>query len=94
MRSSDLHNLIYKSVFCYALNEIYQTLLSHLILHIKYFLVIRVTFLDTHNKIHILKESSINLNDQSTLTNEKCLPILYIGVLASSRYHITRTSSS
>ena len=58
MRRTDLHNLIHKSVFCYALNDIYQTLLSHMILHIKYFLVFRVTFLDTHNEIHILEESS------------------------------------
>ena len=66
MRRTDLHNLIHKSVFCYALNDIYQTLLSHMILHIKYFLVFRVTFLDTHNEIHILEESSINLNNRNT----------------------------
>ena len=70
MRRTDLHNLIHKSVFCYALNDIYQILLSHMILHIKYFLVILVTFLDTHNNIHIAAER------MSILTNQKCLPIL------------------
>ena len=50
MRRTDLHNLIHKSVFCYALKDIYQTLLSHMILHIKYFLVFQATFVDIHNK--------------------------------------------
>ena len=74
------------------MNDIYQILLSHMILQIRYFLVFYVTWLDTHNEIHIMK--IVLRLKKLFLTNDKCLPMLYIGVLASSRYHITRTSSS